>query len=116
MKPMGFVPGPVPHTFPWITITDKSYVLSPPFLSPLATVAAGRRGKMEAPAFAKRGSLLIGRTAAALKGWMASAGAQRIKSVPGRLKWHNMLAAEGVPQSSMFLELSSVTEQLSAWR
>lgn len=81
MKPVGFIPSPVPHTFPWVTITDVSYVLSPPFMSPLATVAAGRTGKMEAQAFAKRGSHLIGRAAAALKGWMASAGAQRIESV-----------------------------------
>lgn len=68
MKPVGFIPSPVSHTFPWVTITDVSYVLSPPFMSPLATVAAGRRGKMEAQAFAKRGSHLIGRAAAALKG------------------------------------------------
>lgn len=52
------------------------------FMSLFATVAAGRRGKMEPQAFAKRGSLLIGRAAAALKGWIASGRSSKNRVCP----------------------------------
>lgn len=117
MKPVGFVPGPVPHTFPWITITDVSYVLSPPFMSPLATVAAGKRGKMEAQAFAKRGSLLIGRA-------RYSRGTPRLEGLGQELKesslscffiWNSDHNPQGGPNGVTCLLLSGCRKVVCFW-